>query len=1017
MVAEASEFCLLGPLVVRSGGMEVTVPPGKQRVLLAALLLNAGRVVPVAELSEALWGTAPPASARVTVQNYVKRLRSALGDADRTRISTHPAGYLIRVTGGELDVTRFEALLRTAREAAGAGSWADAAAQAAAALALWRGEPLADIRSDALTTQELPRLTELRLQALELRIDAELQLGRTAEVIAELRQLAAAEPLRERLHALLMLALYRDGRRGEALAAYEHARLVLMEELRTEPGSELTELHRKILVADPALAGTPEARRPPAAYPELLVPRQLPAPVAHFAGRAAELTALTQLLDRADRQTPPTVVISAIGGTAGVGKTALAVSWAHQVAGRFPDGQLYVNLRGYDPGQPVPPGDALAGFLRAQGMAGQDIPVELEERAARYRSLLSGRRLLVILDNAGSVQQVRPLLPGAPGCMVLVTSRDSLAGLVARDGARRLELDLLPQAEAVGLLRELIGDRADADPAAAAALARQCCRLPLALRVAAELAAARPRMTLAALAAELADQQRRLDLLEAGGDARTAVRAVFSWSCRNLDTAAFRAFRLAGLHPGPDLEPYAVAAITDTSIGQARHLLDQLVRAHLIQPAGEDRYGLHDLLRAYARELADARDSAADRRAALTRLFDYYLHTAAAGMNALHGAERDRRPLVASATPVPELTEPDIARAWLDAERASLVAVARYAGQGWPGHVIRLADLLSNYLDASGHHPQAITIHSCAQNAARQAGDRAAEATALRNLGFVYLRQDGYQEAASHFLQALALFRETGDRYGQASVLANLGVLEGQQRHGQRAVSYLRQALAVQRELGNRAAEASALGNLGCAYELQGRYRQAAECLQQSHALYLEASDLTGQAYALGNLGDVYLRQDRCQQAADHLQQALALSRQAGDRVGQANMLNNLGTVHLRLGRYQQADDHHQQALDLCRETGSRSGEAEALNGLGEVLLATGRTGPALAQHTGALRLASEIGDKYQQARAHDGLARSYRASGDTGRAREHWQRALALHTDLGLPEAEQVRAQLIAVG
>jgi transcriptional regulator with XRE-family HTH domain len=355
-------------------------------------------------------------------------------------------------------------------------------------------------------------------------------------------------------------------------------------------------------------------------------PRQLPPTVAGFTGRAAELAALTKILDGASA--PETVVISAIGGTAGVGKTALAVQWAHQVAGRFPDGQLYVNLHGYDPDRPMPAADALAGFLRGLGVPGQDIPPGEDERAARYRSLLAGRKLLVVLDNAGSVEQVRPLLPGSPSCAVLVTSRDSLAGLVARHGATRLEVDLLPPADAASLLRALIGQRAKDDPGAAGTLAAQCCRLPLALRVAAELAIARPGVPLADLAAELADQQRRLDLLDAGGDSRTAVRAVFSWSYRHLEDDSARAFRLAGLHPGPDFDPYAVAALTGTKLEQARTALDALARAHLIHPAGRGRHGMHDLLRAYARELADATDGEEEQNAALTRLFDYYLHTA-----------------------------------------------------------------------------------------------------------------------------------------------------------------------------------------------------------------------------------------------------------------------------------------------------------------------------------------------------------------------------------------------------
>jgi DNA-binding SARP family transcriptional activator len=610
------EFCLIGPLTVRCDGAAVPVAPGKQRAVLAALLLDAGRVVPVDELAEALWGPEPPASARVTVQNYVMRLRKALGDAGRDLITTQPGGYLISVPPpGEVDVARFAALVCAARSAARAGAWDAAAAGSRAALALWRGEPLSDVGSEALARREVPRLAELRLQALEARIEADLQAGRQAEAIAEAQALAAEHPLRERLHALLMLALHRDGRSGEALAAYQQARRVLVAELGAEPGTGLRKLHQQILAADPLLAGSRPGRRaagapesgprpegagtgpggvgaggvgpggvrPGAGGAGPVVPRQLPGAVPQFAGRAAELAALTALLDRAGGRAGETMVISAISGTAGVGKTALAVRWAHQVADRFPDGQLYVNLRGYDPDQPVSAADALAGFLSALGVAGPDIPAGADERAGRYRSLLAGRRMLVVLDNAREVEQVRLLLPGASDCVVVVTSRDSLAGLVARHGASRLELGLLPIDDAVALLRALIGGRADADPCAAAALAARCARLPLALRVAAELTAALPGSSLGELVCELAGQQ-RLDLLDAGGDPRTAVRAVFSWSCRYLDADAARAFRLLGLHPGPDFDLYAAAAMIAANAETAARLLGQLARAHLIHP-------------------------------------------------------------------------------------------------------------------------------------------------------------------------------------------------------------------------------------------------------------------------------------------------------------------------------------------------------------------------------------------------------------------------------------------------
>src|SRR5271170_6084446 len=620
-------FGLLGPLLVCDGESVIRVPAARHRVLLAVLLLHTGTIVNVDTLAEMVWDGAPPAGARITLRSHVSRLRQVLGPRVGARMVTRYPGYLIEAGEEEVDLLRFRGLYREGAAAVRSGQWAQAAETLGGALGIWRGEPLADVPSDLLRRDEVPGLDQHRLQAQEWEIEAGLQLGRHTELVAELHSLTAAHPLRERFHAQLMLAQYRCGRQAEALATYQHARQLLVEALGTDPGTELRELHGRILAADPAL----EAPRPASAMTRDAgpsVPRQLPAPVAHFAGRAEELAALTRL-DGSAGQAPEAIVISAIGGTAGVGKTALAVRWAHQVAGRFPDGQLYVNLRGHDPAEPIRPADALVGFLRSLGVPGQEIPAEEHDRAAQYRSLLAGRRVLVILDNASEAEQVRPLLPGSSTCVVLVTSRDSLAGLVARDGAARLDLDLLPEGDAVNLLRALIGGRVDAEPEAAQALAARCCRLPLALRVAAEFAAARSGASLTDLVDELADQQQRLALLDAGGDPRTAVRAVFSWSYRHLDASAARAFRLLGLHPGPDFDLYAAAALTGATVAETGRLLHMLADAHLIQAAGRSRYGIHDLLRAYARGLAADQDDDDEQRAALTRLFDHYLYTAA----------------------------------------------------------------------------------------------------------------------------------------------------------------------------------------------------------------------------------------------------------------------------------------------------------------------------------------------------------------------------------------------------
>jgi tetratricopeptide (TPR) repeat protein len=1003
------EFRVLGPLQVQAAGEVINTGHSRQSAVLAVLLLDLGRVIPTRVLIDRVWGEDPPASVHNVLYSYVARLRTVMAgvvDPDVTLARGH-GGYLLQARPDQVDLSRFRRLIVEATQAPGNDERSAGLLQQA--LALWRGPALAGTESPWLNT--MCRMLESERFAAELDLnEIRLRRGEHALLARELASQAAVMPADERLTGQLMLALWRSGRPAEALRSFEQARNYLARELGADPGPQLQALHQQILRGDDALAWPANG-----SHLRVPVPRELPADVPAFTGRAGELTALTRLLDQTDEQAPGTVLISAIGGTAGVGKTALAVHWAHQVAGRFPGGQLYVNLRGYDLGQPMHAADALAGFLRALGVAGQDIPVEVEERAARFRSLLAGRRMLVVLDNAGSVEQVRPLLPGTPGCVAVVTSRDSLVGLVARYGAPRLDLDLLPLEDAIGLLRELIGGRVDADSVTAAALAAQCSRLPLALRVAAELAAGRPTDSLAGLAGELADQQRRLDLLDADGDPRTALRAVFSWSYRHLSTDAARAFRLAGLHPGPHLDPYATAALVGASVERARQLLDQLGRAYLIHPIRSGRSGMHDLLRAYAAEQAIKHDAEPDRRAALTRLFDHYLHTAAAAMDTLFPAERHRRPCIPRpASPGPPVAEPHAARAWLDAERASLTAIAAHtAAHGWPDHTTRLAAILYRYLEAGGHYADAVTIHGHAQTAAQHAGDSAAEATTLISLGLVDVRQGRYPQAAGQFQQALAFFRQTGDQRGAARALTNAGNLDARQGRYPQAADYLQQALALFRQTGDRTGEAYALGNLGDVERRQGRYPQAADHLQQALALFRQTGDRTGEANTLGNLGCVYERQGRYPQAADHLQQALALFRQTGDRTGEANTLGNLGCVYQRQASCQQAADHLQQALTLFRQTGDRSGEAEALNGLGEVFLAIGQPGHARTQHNIAVGLADQIGDQEQQARAHNGLAHAYHADNDAGQARHHWQQALTIYTGIGAPEADEVRIQL----
>jgi DNA-binding SARP family transcriptional activator/tetratricopeptide (TPR) repeat protein len=1013
-----TEFCLLGPLLVRARGATLPALPGKQRVLLATLLLQGNRMVPLDQLAEALWGDMPPASAHGTLRDYVKELRKQLAVTGESRIATVQGGYVFRIGPGELDVLSFQELRAEAMQAARDRAWARASDRWRAAELLWRGEPLADVPSELLRAREVPRLAEMRLQALESRIEADLQVGRHADVIADLRQLTVMHPLRERLHALLMLALYRDGQQAAAQAVFREVRAVLVEELGTEPGPDLRQLHQQILAADPALDppapahGGRAAPETAAGQPTAIVPRQLPAAVSHFTGRAAELEALTGMLS--DASGTSTAVISALVGTAGVGKTALAVHWAHQVAERFGDGQLYVNLRGYDPGQPVAAADALAGFLRTLGVPGQEIPDEMEERARLYRSMLAGHRVLVVLDNARGGEQVRPLLPGDPGCVAVVTSRDALAGLVAADGARRLDLDLLPLADAVGLLRSLIGPRAAHDPGATAELAGLCARLPLALRIAAELAAARRTTPLAELVAELAAG--RLDGLDAGED-RADVRAVLSWSYRQLPDDAAGAFALTGLHPGGDLDAHAAAALTGTTAGQARKVLGQLHRASLLQAAGPGRYGMHDLLRAYAREQAAARDTGGWSQQAQTGLFDYYLAAAAAAMDVLYPAEAHQRPRITpTAAVVPDMAGQSGARAWLDAERANLVAVMVHcAGQGWPDHAAGLAGMLFRYLMNGSHLPEAHTIYGHALQAARRSGDLAAEAGALNGLGGIGIMKGQFRDAAGHYQAALERYRRCADRGGEARVLHSLGLTEFQLHNHREAAGYYREAMAAFADAGDSLGAARALAFLGSVEAELGSYDQAEKHLQHALPVFREEKDKVSEAEALQNIGELSLRRGQLTEAADFFEQARTLYRRIDYPAGVATQLCNLGEVSQRQGEYQQAISYLRQALAQFRQIGDQHGETVALRTLAKALHGAGQPATARAELETALRLAADTGNTYQQASSHRDLAESHHRAGQDDQARHHWQQALDLYTQLDAPEAGQVRTRLSA--
>jgi tetratricopeptide (TPR) repeat protein/transcriptional regulator with XRE-family HTH domain len=777
--------------------------------------------------------------------------------------------------------------------------------------------------------------------------------------------------------------------------------------------------------ADFAAAGRARAARPLGEQPgtdgvelpgvhRAVVPAQLPPAVADFTGRSRELGRMDSLLHAVDG-----VPIVIVAGAPGVGKTALAVHWAHRTAARYPDGQMYLNLRGYDPELPVEPDGALGQFVRALGVGAADIPPETAARSALMRSLLAGRRVLVLLDNASSEEQVRPLLPGSASCAVVVTSRDRLAGLVARDGARRLDLGVLPAVEAVALLGNLIGDRACRHPAATAVLAERCAWLPLALRVAAELATARPDVEVADLARELADDQRRLDLLDAGGDQRSGVAAVISWSYRHLPAPVARAFRLLGIHPGREYECHALAALADTEPAQARRALAILARAHLLDEHEPDRYSMHDLLHDYARRLAGEREPEPERHAALTRLYDWYRHAAAEAMNTLHPAERKRRPEVPPAgTPIPAFADDMAAAAWLDTEHRNLVAACVHAAHhGWPGHALDIVVTVWWQLYVRGRYDDALALTGLVRPIAREVGDASTEAQILSHISSVWLRLGQPERAVEPLTDALIVLRASGGRLEEGRVLGNLGVYHARLGQFDRAADYLRQSLCIGDELGDRESSAFSLGNLAEVYRLQRRDQEALEHIRRALTIFRETGQRLGESSALSNIGDIHESMGEYPLAIESLRQALSIDREIGNRSGEGSVLNSLGRVLQRMGRHAEAVDHHRRALELHRQTGNPGLQIEALNGLGESLRAIDQLDEAWTCHESALALLGDGTEPRERARAYDGLARVCAARRDQARASEFWRRALVLYAEIDAPEADDIRERLSAGG
>jgi DNA-binding SARP family transcriptional activator/tetratricopeptide (TPR) repeat protein len=893
---------VLGPLVVRVGDRSVSLTAGRLRTVLAVLAMSAGTMVSVDRLGAAVWGSAPPSDVVRSAQTYVARLRAALGAG---AIATRPGGYLLQVHPDQVDALRFRRLVTgpASRERLGA------------ALALWRGEPFDGVRSEWLDRIETPALVEQYLGAVGRCADLDLAAGRPAEVVDLLTGPAARYPLCEPLWARLLVALARCGRAAEALERFETVRRRLADDLGADPGPELRAVHADLLVgADrPAVSGS-------LGGVALAVPQQLPAAVDGFVGRQAALRALDELVGG----DAGAIRVATVSGMAGVGKTTLAVHWAHRVRHRFPHGQLHIDLRGFGASGPaLRPAEAVRAALDALGVEPRRIPVDPAAQAALYRSLLADRAVLIVLDNARDSDQVRPLLPASPGCLVLVTSRDRLTGLVATANARHVPLGVLSSAEAHELLAGRLGPgRASADPGAVVDLAGRCGRLPLALAVVAAHALTHPELSLAELAARLDTDRAGLSRFPAG-DPATTLGTVFSWSYRALTPPAARLLRLLGTHPGPQVSVAAAASLLGAPPAEVRPLLAELTGVHLLTERLPDCYVLHDLLAAYAAQLA-ADEPADDRRAASARLLDHYLHTC-------HLADRLVHPQREAVDPPPPgrgavvepLAGPQDALAWFVREQANLLAAVEHAGRtGADARAWWLAWVVWEFLDQRGHLRHQAAVEAVALDAARRLGDRVGQSIAHRTLAHLHARLGAYRAAEDHLDAAVELAGQVGTRSGEAFTHLAAGQVSTARRRYGEALVHGRHALELVHSADRPDGAALALRVLGSGFIGLGQHRQALWC---------------------------------CRRALD-------IHRSAGQRREEAADWDGIGRAQHHLRDYRQAASAYRRALDIYRQLGDRWGEATALVHLGETCEARGHADPTHDTWRRALALADDLG-------------------------------------------------------
>jgi len=1034
------EFRVLGPIELWSAKQQRDLGPTRARGVLAILLLTPRTIVPTEALIDRLWDTRPPPKARESLSVYIARLRASLRQAvgDSVQLSGRARGYVLDVDPEAVDLHQFRRLRRQADALTASSDYDQAAVLLREADSLWRGQALAGIRGDWVARMR-DSLEEERRAAILKRVECELELGRHADLVGELRHLLAQYPLDETFIAHQMAALYGSGRPGDALSLYRDTRTRLIDEQGTEPGRMLYELHQRILRGDPQLAvrlTDPHLGR--ASRPDTLPPETV-----EFVGRSEELGLLTRKDDD-----PPRV--SVIEGMPGVGKTALAVHAARSVSGQYPDGMFYLNLHTHDPGRPsLDPAEALHRLLLMLTVPAAQIPDAIGERAALWRAQLSRRRAVVILDDAAGHDQIRPLLPVAGRCLILITTRRSLPDL---EGARVLTLDVLSVDDAIMLFQGIAGKGTAHDEGEVATAVRLCGRLPLAIQLTAGRLAQDCPPRLADLVEELSQSPARLG---GTGAASPEVMSAFDLSYGALEPDHQRFFRRLGVSPCAHVSLQAAAALGGGTLAEAEKALAALLDHHLLARALAGQFRFHDLIRGYAAARAAREDPEPEQRQAVGRLLDYYLHTADQADRVLQPFRR-RMPVSVTHPPVtsPVLGTQEDAAAWLESEWRNILQAAQHAGRReWKRKCADLTHVLAGFVEIRAYWDEAIAAHTLALQACRDIADpariaqaslelsevsqltgrheatlplaedaaaiyrsladRRGEAEALDQIGMAHLRAARSREALAYFHEARILYRAAADQHGVANTLSHSGIACWRLGHYPDAMGHLRDALSLYRDVGDRRGEAKTLNNLGRMQLYFGYHRDALEGYQKSLEIFSEIGGPQNEAILYHNIGAVHYYKGSYEEGLAAYRRALAIYRDIGDLPDEADVLNDIGAIYQSAECHDEALIYHQKAKVIAEEIGNLAQQVVALRGIADVRRGSGRHGEAFDHYHSALRLAREIGDPYEEAKILEGIAEATLSTQRPYAARIVFRQALDIFERLGVPEAESARIRI----